>query len=86
LDLRLKSEIELNRSRLNQAGTNTFGNGLGEMMAFTDDYFSDVNVKSIRRFMNVIYVMGRLMKAFNIDFSWNNLGVWVNLSEQWPYR
>ena len=73
-------------SRLNHAGTS--GGGVGDLtsVSLTDDYFSDVNVKSVRRLMNVIYVMGRLMKAFNIDFSWYHLAVWVNLTEQWPYR
>ena len=52
----------------------------------TDDYFSDINVKSSRRLMNVVYVMNRLMKAFQIDFNWSNLATWVNLTEQWPYR
>ena len=52
----------------------------------TDDYTSDVNVKSIRRLMNVVYVMSRLMKAFHIDFNWSNLATWVNVTEQWPYR
>ena len=33
-------------------------------MFLTDDYFSDVNPRSMRRLMNVIYVMGRLLKAF----------------------
>ena len=32
-------------------------------MFLTDDYFSDVNPRSMRRLMNVIYVMGRLLKA-----------------------
>ncbi len=34
-------------------------------MFLTDDYFSDVNPRSMRRLMNVIYVMGRLLKAKN---------------------
>jgi hypothetical protein len=58
-------------SRLNHVGTSLAGGGgAGDMtsVSLTDDYFSDVNVKSVRRLMNVIYVMGRLMKAFNIDF------------------
>ena len=77
-------------SRLNHVGTSNNVAGIGATeftsVSLTDDYFSDVNVKSVRRLMNVIYVMGRLMKAFNIDFSWYHLAVWVNLTEQWPYR
>merc|ERR1719312_1442172 len=55
-------------------------------MLLTDDYFSDVNPRSMRRLMNVIYVMGRLLKAFSIDFSWHHLSSWANITEQWPYR
>merc|ERR1711970_40287 len=55
-------------------------------MLLTDDYFSDVNPRSMRRLMNVIYVMGRLLKAFSIDFSWHHLSSWTNITEQWPYR
>ena len=55
-------------------------------MFLTDDYFSDVNPRSMRRLMNVVYVMGRLLKAFKIDFNWHHLSVWVNVTEQWPYR
>ena len=47
---------------------------------------SEVNVKSMRRLMNVVYVMSRLMRAFHIDFNWNHLATWVNITEQWPYR
>lgn len=32
----------------------------------TDDYFSDVNPKSMRRIMNIVYIQGRLLKAFNL--------------------
>ncbi len=52
----------------------------------SDDYFSDVNPRSMRRLMNVIYVMGRLLKAFHIDFNYYRLATWANISEQWPYR
>eukprot|EP00092_Neocalanus_flemingeri_P007739 GFUD01008355.1.p1 GENE.GFUD01008355.1~~GFUD01008355.1.p1 ORF type:complete len:1621 (+),score=387.09 GFUD01008355.1:109-4971(+) len=55
-------------------------------MFLTDDYFSDVNPRSMRRLMNVIYVIGRLLKAFNIDFNWHHLASWTNITEQWPYR
>lgn len=52
----------------------------------TDDYFSDVNPKSMRRIMNIVYIQGRLLKAFNLDFDWHHLTVWVNITEQWPLR
>ncbi|KAF9421826.1 hypothetical protein HW555_002266 [Spodoptera exigua] len=52
----------------------------------TDDYFSDVNPRSMRRLMNVLYVTGRLLKAFQIEFNWYQLASWVNLTEQWPFR
>ena len=55
-------------------------------MFLTDDYFSDVNPRSMRRLMNVIYVMGRLLKAFSIDFNWHHLASWANITEQWPYH
>ncbi|CAL1298794.1 unnamed protein product [Larinioides sclopetarius] len=52
----------------------------------TDDYFSDINPRSMRRLMNILYITGRLLKAFNIDFNWYHLASWVNITEQWPYR
>ena len=30
--------------------------------------------------------MGRLLKAFNMDFNWHHLASWANITEQWPYR
>jgi len=70
------------------------GGGRGGVLAaqdltkvlLTDDYFSDVNPRSMRRLMNVIYVTGRLLKAFQIEFNWYHLASWVNITEQWPYR
>ena len=35
---------------------------------------------------SVIYVTGRLLKAFQIEFNWYHLASWVNITEQWPYR
>ncbi|XP_062556191.1 kinase D-interacting substrate of 220 kDa-like isoform X4 [Armigeres subalbatus] len=55
-------------------------------IVLTDDYFSDVNPRSMRRLMNVIYITVRLLKAFQIDFSWYRLSSWINLTEQWPLR
>ncbi|XP_067132401.1 kinase D-interacting substrate of 220 kDa B isoform X2 [Centruroides vittatus] len=52
----------------------------------TDDYFSDINPRSMRRLLNIVYITGRLLKAFNIDFNWYHLAVWVNTTERWPYR
>ncbi|KAL4230991.1 hypothetical protein ACF0H5_011364 [Mactra antiquata] len=51
-----------------------------------NDYFSDINPKSMRRLMNIVAVTGRLLRAYNIDFNWHRLAAWVNLVEQWPYR
>ena len=75
-------------SRLNQIGSGNMSGLPQDMtkMSLTDDYFSDITSRSIRRLMNVIYVMGRLLKAFHIDFNWYHLATWVNISEQWPYR
>ncbi|MCP6198967.1 KAP family NTPase, partial [Klebsiella pneumoniae] len=41
---------------------------LGRVM-LTDDYFSDVNPRSMTRLMNVLYITGRLLKAFQIEFN-----------------
>ena len=49
-------------------------------MSLTDDYFSDVNIKTMRRLMNVIYVIGRLLKAFSIDFRFLSNSI-INLRE-----
>lgn len=32
------------------------------------------------------FVSVRLLKAFQIDFSWYRLSSWINLTEQWPMR
>lgn len=55
-------------------------------MLLTDDYFSDVNPRTMRRLLNVVYVTGRLLKAFQIDFNWYRLALWINITEQWPFR
>lgn len=52
----------------------------------TDDYFSDINPRSMRRLLNIVYITGRLLKAFNIDFNWYHLAVWINTTERWPYH
>ena len=92
-----KKSLEGRKKKLSncESATNSIASNLNRMgqgphdmnkMFLTDDYFSDVNPRSMRRLMNVIYVMGRLLKAFNIDFNWHHLSNWANITEQWPYR
>lgn len=74
-------------SNLHRLGTTTTGGAYDlSKILLTDDYFSDVNPRSMRRLMNVIYITVRLLKAFQIDFSWYRLSSWINLTEQWPLR
>ncbi|CAG9537947.1 unnamed protein product [Cercopithifilaria johnstoni] len=51
-----------------------------------DDYFSNMNPRSMKRIVNALALTGRLMRAFEIEFSWVSLGYWVSLIEQWPSR
>ncbi|XP_026744972.1 kinase D-interacting substrate of 220 kDa B isoform X3 [Trichoplusia ni] len=75
-------------SGLHRAAGGAGGAGAADLnrVLLTDDYFSDVNPRSMRRLMNVLYVTGRLLKAFQIEFNWYQLASWVNLTEQWPFR
>jgi len=34
----------------------------------------------------LIVFAGRLLRAYNIEFSWYRLAAWINIIEQWPYR
>lgn len=36
--------------------------------------------------MSFTFFAVRLLKAFQIDFSWYRLSSWINLTEQWPLR
>ncbi|XP_029043359.2 kinase D-interacting substrate of 220 kDa B isoform X2 [Osmia bicornis bicornis] len=80
--------------RLSESIASSIGSNLNRLggaqdlnkMLLTDDYFSDVNPRSMRRLMNVVYVTGRLLKAFQIDFNWYHLAIWINITEQWPFR
>lgn len=51
-----------------------------------NDYFSDINPRSMRRLLNIVAVTGRLLRAYSIDFSWYRLAAWINLVEQWAYH
>ncbi|XP_034935135.1 kinase D-interacting substrate of 220 kDa-like [Chelonus insularis] len=81
--------MRLNKSIASSIGSNLnrFGGAQDlNKMLLTDDYFSDVNPRSMRRLMNVFYVMGRLLKAFQIDFNWYHLASWINITVQWPFK
>jgi ankyrin repeat-rich membrane spanning protein len=84
-------KLRLSESIASSIGSNIHKLGTNQPVEFskimlTDDYFSDVNPRSMRRLMNVIYITVRLLKAFQIDFSWYRLSSWINLTEQWPLR
>jgi ankyrin repeat-rich membrane spanning protein len=85
-------KMKLSESVASSIGSNLhkLGGGGGgahyDRMMLTDDYFSDANPRFIRRLMNVIYITVRLLKAFQIEFSWYRLSSWINLTEQWPLR
>ncbi|KAL7300780.1 hypothetical protein TKK_0006756 [Trichogramma kaykai] len=80
--------------RMSDSIASSIGSNLNKMggaqdlskMLLTDDYFSDVNPRSMRRLMNVVYITGRLLKSFQIDFNWYHLASWINITEQWPFR
>lgn len=58
-------------SNLHRVGQNTQGVDLSKIV-LTDDYFSDVNPRSMRRLMNVIYITGKLsiFKKCVVDANW----------------
>lgn len=93
--LRAPSRPGSKKLRLSESVASSIGSNIHKLgtnpiefskIMLTDDYFSDVNPRSMRRLMNVIYITVRLLKAFQIDFSWYRLSSWVNLTEQWPLR
>lgn len=83
-------KMKVSESVASSIGSNLHKLGGGgahyDRMMLTDDYFSDANPRFIRRLMNVIYITVRLLKAFQIEFSWYRLSSWINLTEQWPLR
>jgi ankyrin repeat-rich membrane spanning protein len=50
------------------------------------DYFLDINPRILQRLINIIAMTGRLLRAYQVLFSWKRLGCWSYLVEQWPYR
>ncbi|XP_071489688.1 uncharacterized protein [Diadema antillarum] len=58
---------------------------LSQMLA-SDEQFSDLSPRSMRRLLNIVSITGRLLRANNIPFKWQTLAHWINLTERWPYR
>ncbi|VDM52189.1 unnamed protein product [Angiostrongylus costaricensis] len=80
------SHLSLVDGRQSRKATIVMGTrNIGESL-LNDDYFSNMNPRAMRRIVNALTLTGRLMRAFEIDFSWLALGHWVSLLEQWPSR
>uniref|UniRef100_A0A915HFM0 KAP NTPase domain-containing protein n=1 Tax=Romanomermis culicivorax TaxID=13658 RepID=A0A915HFM0_ROMCU len=80
------AESKAGSSRLRRGVSQTLHEQhIGERI-INDDYFTNINPRSMRRVVNSITVSGRLMRAFEITFNWVALGHWISLVEQWPYR
>uniref|UniRef100_A0AC35TW30 ANK_REP_REGION domain-containing protein n=1 Tax=Rhabditophanes sp. KR3021 TaxID=114890 RepID=A0AC35TW30_9BILA len=52
----------------------------------SDEYFSNMNPRSLRRIVHSMIFTGRLLRSFDIEFGWVCLGIWIGLIEQWPFR
>ncbi|KAI6235467.1 hypothetical protein M3Y95_00054700 [Aphelenchoides besseyi] len=50
------------------------------------DYFVNMNPRLMRRIVNSIALTGRLLRSFEVEFSWFLLYMWISLLEQWPFR
>uniref|UniRef100_A0A915EF87 KAP NTPase domain-containing protein n=1 Tax=Ditylenchus dipsaci TaxID=166011 RepID=A0A915EF87_9BILA len=48
------------------------------------DYFSNISPRIMRRIVNSIALTGRLLRTFEVEFSWFMLYTWISLVEQWP--
>ncbi|XP_071951058.1 uncharacterized protein [Antedon mediterranea] len=55
-------------------------------LLMSDEQFSDLSPRSMRRLLNIVSVTGRLLRAHGIEFKWQKLASWVNMTERWPYR
>ncbi|CEF61893.1 Ankyrin repeat and KAP P-loop domain and Ankyrin repeat-containing domain-containing protein [Strongyloides ratti] len=74
-----------NMSRKNFTLQNDNHQNAGKFL-YNDDYFSNINPNSLRRISNSTQLSGRLLRSFDVDFSWVTLSVWIGLIEQWPFR
>ena len=44
----------------------------------SNDYFANMNPRLMRRIVNSIALTGRLLRSFEVDFSWFLLYLWVS--------
>lgn len=40
----------------------------------------------MKRILNVVSLTGRLLRANRLQFTWERLAAWINMTEVWPYR
>lgn len=52
----------------------------------SDEQFSDLSPRNMRRLLNIVSITARLLRASNTSFKWKTLAQWINLTERWPYR
>ncbi|KAL3090157.1 hypothetical protein niasHS_006609 [Heterodera schachtii] len=50
------------------------------------DLLANVNPRTMRRIVNSIALSGRLLRMFEVEFTWWQLYAWCSMIEQWPWR
>lgn len=45
-----------------------------------------IELNEVKLMKSFFLFLVRLLKAFQIEFSWYRLSSWINLTEQWPLR
>ncbi|XP_035388927.1 kinase D-interacting substrate of 220 kDa B isoform X2 [Electrophorus electricus] len=73
------------RRQMQRTVTRQMSFDLTKLLA-TEDWFSDISPQTMRRLLNIVSVTGRLLRANQITFNWDRLALWINLTEEWPYR
>ncbi|KAI1721351.1 KAP family p-loop domain-containing protein [Ditylenchus destructor] len=80
------SRLSLRDSKNDGAVGNQIGSNDVTSLFPSFDYFSNMSPRTMRRIVNSIALTGRLLRTFEVDFSWYLLYSWISLIEQWPYR
>ncbi|KAI6240960.1 hypothetical protein M3Y99_00405800 [Aphelenchoides fujianensis] len=88
--LSLREKEGLNAAANQAAGKDNLVNSLMSsefsQLFPSHDYFANMNPRLMRRIVNSIALTGRLLRSFEVDFSWFLLYTWISLLEQWPFR